>query len=336
VVDVNGGVAISADGRFVAFGSAASNLVPADTNGAQDIFVRDRLRGKTRLVSVNRAGKPANGPSLHPALSPDGRFVAFASGANDLVAGDGNTGTDIFLRDLKSGKTRRMSVKSSGGEADGACFRPSVTPAGDKVVFECTSVLVPGDSNGQMDVFLRDVAHRRTSLISVSRSGGAGDEGGFSGAQPSISPNGRMVVFNSAANDLVAGDGGDGFDAFVRNLRTQKTRRLSLSPSVSSGNGGTGLTTISPDGVWVAFESDASNLVAGDTNASTDVFLRRLARGPIRRFSVSSAGRQGDVFSEHPSLSNGGRTAAFDSLATNLSGADGSPFVDVFARRLRR
>jgi Tol biopolymer transport system component len=147
---------ISASGRFVAFESTASNLVPGDGNGTSDVFVRDRKRGKTRRASLSSAGAEGNGSSHSASISADGRFVAFYSFASNLVAGDGNGFFDVFVRDRKSGKTRRVSVRSNGAEGNDHSFNPSISADGRFVAFDSgASNLVGGDGNGVFDVFVR-------------------------------------------------------------------------------------------------------------------------------------------------------------------------------------
>jgi Tol biopolymer transport system component len=148
---------ISADGRYVAFDSGASNLVPGDSNNAQDVFVRDRENGTTERVSLASDGAEGNSASGEPSLSADGRYVAFASFASNFASGDGNGTRDIFVRDRESGTTERVSVASNGGEANGRSDAPSMSAGGRYVAFESIATnLVPGDSNIARDVFLHD------------------------------------------------------------------------------------------------------------------------------------------------------------------------------------
>src|SRR3989440_488453 len=151
------GPSISADGRFVAFYSSAANLVGSDTNGVRDVFVRDRKTGKTTRVSVDSHGAQGNGDSEGPSISADGRFVAFLSSASNLVGGDTNGVRDVFVRDRKTGKTRRVSVDSHGAQGKGASFVPSISANGRFVAFSSVANnLVGGDTNTASDVFVRD------------------------------------------------------------------------------------------------------------------------------------------------------------------------------------
>ncbi|MDP9226624.1 MAG: hypothetical protein M3P18_22850 [Actinomycetota bacterium] len=322
--------AISADGRFVAFSSFASNLVAGDTNGAGDIFVRDVLAGVTRRVSVGSAGRPANAPSFSPAISADGLFVAFTSFASNLVPGDTNESGDTFVRDLLAGVTRRVSVGPGGRQSNGSSgdFPPSISANGRFVAFDSfASNLVPGDT-GWGDVFVRDRLAGVTRRVSVNRAGGQAD--GPSDT-PAISADGRFVAFVSFASDLVSGDTNATGDVFVRDLVAGVTRRASVGSHGQADNFSFS-PAISGDGRFVAFSSDASNLVPGDTNATGDIFVRDRLAGGTRRASVGAAGQQANEFSIFPAISTDGRHVAFLSYASNLVPGDTNATGDVFVR----
>jgi Tol biopolymer transport system component len=310
---------ISADRRFVAFRSYATNLVGGDTNGAADVFVRDRRTGKTRRVSLNSAGAEGDGSSYNPSISADGRFVGFQSDATNLVGGDANGASDVFVRDRRTGKTRRVSVSSPGGEGNGGSYDPSISADGRFVAFNSdASNLVGGDTNGATDVFVRDRKTGKTRRVSVSSAGGEGNDASYS---PSISADGRFVAFQSFASNLVGGDTNGFTDVFVRNRKTGKTRRVSVSSAGAEGDGGSYHPSISADGRFVALVSSATNLVGGDTNGFSDVFLRNRRRQRTTRVSVSSAGAQGNSGSfliDPLVVSADGRFVAFISNATNL------------------
>jgi len=214
---------ISADGRYVAFVSCASNLVPGDTNWAWDIFVHDRLTGVTERVSVSSAGEQGDGDSGYPSISAEGRYVAFESGAYNLVPGDTNWTCDIFVHDRLTGTTERVSVSSEGHEGNGNSSLPFHTADGRYVnadgryvaSYSEASNLVPGDTNGIGDVFVRDRLTGTTERVSVSSDGEEGDSNsGWWG--PSISADGRYVAFQSCAYNLVPGDTKGWEDVFVR------------------------------------------------------------------------------------------------------------------------
>src|SRR6476661_6127709 len=266
---------ISADGRFVAFASF-SNLVPEDTNNQSDIFVRDLSTNTTTRVSVDSAGNQGNSDSNNSAISADGRFVAFQSYASNLVPGDTNNRFEIFVRDLSTNTTTRVSVDSAGNPGNSDSSSPSISADGRFVAFESqASNLVPGDTNNffnQAKIFVRDLSTNTTTRVSVNSAGIQGDENSFN---PSISADGRFVAFSSAASNLVPGDTNNKQDIFVRDLSTNTITRVSVDSAGDRGQYDDALfgPLISADGRFVAFSSGASNLVPGDTNNATDVFV---------------------------------------------------------------
>jgi Tol biopolymer transport system component len=324
---------ISADGRILAFESSSTNLVPGDTNGWQDIFVRDRQSGVTERVSVHSSGAEGNDQSYAPSISADGRTVAFESYASTLVDGDTNGVPDIFVRDRLLGTTERVSLASSGGQADDSSFDPSISADGRYVAFESLATnLVSGDTNGCFDVFVRDRLFGTTERVSVDSSGAQGDGNSGYDSFLSISADGRYVAFQSVATNLVGGDTNGVPDVFVRDRLFGTTERVSVDSSGTQGDDNSGVPSISADGRTVAFYSAATNLVGGDTNGSWDVFVRDRQLGTTERVSVSSSGAQGNGFSFTPSISADGRTVAFGSIATDLVGGDTNGTYDVFAR----
>lgn len=244
---------VSADGRFVAFQSSATNLVAGDTNGATtDIFVRDLASGTTTLLTSG-----GNNASSAPSISADGRFVAFQSNASNLAAGDSNGAiSDIFVRDLIAGTT---TLLTPGGNGSGSSA-PSISANGRYVAFQSdSSNLVAGDAGTLSDIFVRDLVTGTTTLVTLGGNGAS--------VTPSISADGRYVTFTSSASNLVAGDTNGRDDIFVHDLITGATALLTPGSNADSLN-----PSISADGRYVTFTSVASNLVAGDTNAASDVF----------------------------------------------------------------
>lgn len=362
--------AISADGRYVAFRSEATDLVPGGTSHGQ-IFVHDRQTGQTTLASSNAAGQWAGSiNSVGPAISGDGRYVAFrtnatnldpgwsgfvvyrkdrqtgqisgvAHGANPSLSGDGryvaftsddatlvpndtNGAYDVFRRDMQTGTTTRVSVTSSGGQAVLGAYvsGPSaISSDGRYVTFTSESNLVPNDVNGLADVFVRDVETGQTVLVSVDSSGVQGN--GISGYSASISGDGRHVAFGSHASNLVPNDTNGDLDLFARDIQAGVTRRVSVS---SAGAEATCCnqpdSSISGDGRLVAFFSAASNLVPNDTNAANDIFLHDVQTGQTTRASVNSYGVQANGTSYAPSISADGRCVTFWSYASNLVPGD--------------
>jgi hypothetical protein len=322
--------AVSQDGRYVAFDSTATNI-GLDTNAASDVFVHDRKTGKTRRVSVRSNGLQGNGASQVPDISNSGRFVTFLSGASNLVAGDTNGTLDVFVHDRKTGKTTRVSTRSNGDQANGSSLYPKISADGRFVAFESSATnLVPGDGNGVSDVFVKDRKTGKTRRVSV-RSNGA--QGNNVSLYSDISPNGRYVTFTSVATNLVNGDTNAQIDVFLHDRKNGKTKRSSVGPA-GEGNGGSLLSTVSNNGL-VAFASQATNFVGGDTNAAYDIFVRNASANNIRRVSISTAGAQGNGQSPttwRPEISGSGRYVAFESSSTNLVANDTNGTGDVFVR----
>ena len=278
---------ISADGRFVAFAAWARNLAPGDTNGFGDVFVHDRGTGVTERLSVDGAGTEANDTIHQPAISADGRFVAFVSAATNLVPGDTNGQSDVFVHDRQTRTTERVSVASAGIEGHGWSDRPAISANGRFVAFVSAAPdLVPGDTNGQADVFVHDRQVRTTERVSVDSAGHESD--GWSD-RPSISAGGRFVAFCTFATNLVAGDTNGQWDEFVHDRRTGATERVSVDNAGTEANASSHGPSISAGGRFVVFASDATNLVPGDTNGVRDVFVRD--RGEASGESAMSARR---------------------------------------------
>lgn len=274
---------ISADGRYVVFASAASNLVPGDTNGKTDVFLYDRLRATVARVSVSTSGRQANGNSSNPRISADGRYVCFSSAATNLVRGDRNRVQDVFVRDLLRGRTERVTLSSTGKEQNAALAPPfaqvcDLSADGRYVVFDSDATnLVRGDVNGRTDVFLRDRARRRTILVSRTVSDGLGLSDSFN---PAISGDGRTVVFQSFAENL-APPFASREHVYVRGVGSGGTATLdepAAGPFEEFWR--TPLyvqPAIAQDGTVAAFESRHSTIVAGDANGVADVFVRSVA-----------------------------------------------------------
>jgi Tol biopolymer transport system component len=392
-----GPLAISSDGRFVAFASRASNLVADDTNGACDVFIRDRLDGVTERVSVSSWETQGNrGSCVGIALSADARYVAFGSKASNLIRRDTNGTPDVFVRDRELGRTHRVSVRSDGRQGNGRSTHPALSADGQLVAFESFAPLVPGDSAFVEDVYVRNRGTGKTRRVSVSSRGVPAADTSFDAA---ISGDGRVVAFVSRAQNLVRPDGNfDGTDVFVHVLATGKTRRVSVDsdedqllgcsdgagsfgPSLDADgsrvlftyivdcvNGnvmlrdrtegttqqldrGMGNTTpdrssfgggISADGGFVVMSSTSTNLVPGDTNgdpdadpfdpSGQDIFVVDVLTAAITRVSVSDAGAQANGVSAGGVISGDGTFVTFVSTATNLVAGDTNGTTDVFGR----
>ncbi len=308
--------AISGDGRYVAFSSQATNLVPGDTNGWLDIFIYDTQTMTMERVNVSSSGVQTNAPSWSPSLSDDGSRIAFESTASNLVTGDTNGKRDVFIRDRSLGLTGRFSLSQNGDQADGDSFHCSLTRDGSKLAFATDATnLFPNDTNGVRDVVWREIVPG-TRLVSQKSDGTLGDgPSTFS----STSEDGLFVVFQSTATNLVDNDTNGCSDIFLRDVANDTTTRISVGPGAVQANGASYAPSISADGSFVAYHSEANNLVAGDTNNLTDVFLYEVATGLTTRQDVSSTGVQSNYGpSTNPSLSEDGTYVAFCSRALNL------------------
>jgi len=320
--------AISADGRYVAFYSDASNLVSGDTNGARDVFVRDLQTSETTRVSVSSSGAEANGDSFAPALSSDGRYVAFSSAATNLVDGDTNDANDIFIRDRQANTTTRASVGYDGSQANGGSDQPSLSGDGRLVAFtSVASNIVNGDANNLRDAFVYDRQTGTAQDVSVSTAGVQGD---LESATPELSANGKFVAYSSFADNLIADDENEGNDIFVRDLTANTTERVSEFTGDYEAEGDSQRPSISADGRYVAFDSDDWDLVWGDTNDTFDVFVNDRATTVTTRVSVDDSGTQSNGDSFRPSISADGRYVAYYSEASNLVSGDANGSTDVF------
>jgi archaellum component FlaF (FlaF/FlaG flagellin family) len=374
---------ISADGRFVAFYSLNTYLVPGDTNDFYNIFVHDQLSGVTKCITNSYEGEQSNGRSLYPTISADGRFVAFISVATNLVPEEPSHHPDnLFAKTVRTIKDifngRRMysdnwvlyvydqvtgitdliaettyaslhsSLSTDGrflayGTGSGihvldrirgvsehvlksfASFTPSISADGRFVAFSSLdSNLVTGDTNIVSDVFVYDRVSDIVKRISISSSG---IEGNDESRYPAISADGRYVAFSSAASNLVPGDTNGFLDIFVHDRVTSKTERVSVSSKGRQGNNEAlwpDKISISADGRFVAFASHASNLVPGDTNSVLDIFVHDRLIGATERVSISSEGQQSNGSSITPSISANGRFVASQSGIMNLTPWDSS------------
>lgn len=344
----NNALSVSANGRYVAFVSEATNLAANDNNDAIDVFVRDRLTGQTILVSVNAAGTgTADGFSRAPTITPDGRFVVFISAASNLVTDDAALliHEDVYIRDLQLGTTKLVSRNFAGtGRGNGASgwFDPlGISDDGRHVVFtsSATDLTAIPDSNDQQDVFVRDLQTNTTKLVSVNKNGaGSGNNASNVGV---ITPNGRFVAFISQARDLTAIDTPFG-QVFIRDLQTNTTKLVTPNFSgTGASNGGADPASernlaISNDGRFVAFMSDSSNLVPNDTGSTRDVFVRDTQLETTFMVNVAKDGLP-------PTTGNSGRFAmtpdgryvTFVSGSDTLVDNDSNQQQDVFVRDLQ-
>jgi len=301
--------------------------VPGFTASTVTASAAPTVRHATTRASVATRGTQGNGQSAGPAISANGRYIAFTSEGTNLVAGDTNDAQDVFVRDRITGATTRVSISTRGTQADSSSFGPAaISASGRYIAFSSSATnLVAGTTGG---VFVRDRVAGTTTLVSVATSGAKAV-----GGEPAISADGRYVAFISEASNLVAGDTNERPDVFVRDRISRTTTRATVATDGTQANGDSfGPAAISADGRYVAFGSNASNLVAGDTNERPDVFVRDRVRGTTTRASVATDGTQGSLNSLQPSISANGRYIAFGSIASNLVAGDTNGIVDVFVR----
>ncbi|MGH9459946.1 MAG: Ig-like domain-containing protein, partial [Vicinamibacteria bacterium] len=279
---------------------------------------------------MSRGGEQANGSSHNASMSADGRYVAFESQARNLVAGDTNGRSDIFVHDRESGETTRVSVSGDGMQADRDSTDPSMSGDGRFVTFASEARnLVTGDTNREQDVFTHDRQTGKTMRVSVSSRGTEGDDDSH---HPSISGDGRYVAFASEARNLVAGDMNRRLDIFIHDRETGETTRVSVSSAGAEGNGDSEAPAISADGGFIAFASRSGNLVPDDTNGNVDVFVHDRQTGETTRVSLGSNGGQANGDSSAPSISSSGRFVTFESVASRLVDGDDDETKDVFVR----
>ncbi|MBK8815692.1 MAG: PD40 domain-containing protein [Methylococcaceae bacterium] len=337
-VDSNGGQgnresyfpSISANGRWVAFFSGASNLVAGDTNGPfGDIFVHDRVTHETERVSVNSNGQQASFGSYEPSISADGRWVAFISADDNLVAGDTNGTYDVFVHDRLLKRTSLVSANSNGVKGNSYSMGPRLSADGRWVTFWSNSDnLVNGDTNGVDDIFLHDRFNHETSRVSINTNGEQADVQSYA---PSISANGRWVAFQSGASNLVAGEDNNPWeDIFVHDRVTHETTRVNVDSNGVQGFREHGYPSISADGRWVVFQSWATNLVIGDNNDAWDIFVHDRRNHETTLASVNFNGMQGNSWNQYPSISANGREVTFVSDSSNMVSGDTNDATDIF------
>jgi hypothetical protein len=268
-----GGVSsISADGRYVAY------LSMDNPNFQFRLFVRDRTTDTDTPITVSTSGGEPDGNSLltSSSISGNGRYVAFSSSATNLIQNDTNGVEDVFVYDLQTDEVNRISLALNGGQANGTSYGGSISTNGRYVAFiSAASNLVSGDTNGVTDVFVRDLQTSMTTRVSINNSGVQANQ---ASDYVSLSGNGNFVAFRSSATNLVPSDTNGAKDSFVYDRSLGQIRRVSVSSTDTQANGdtpgdGRGQIAISADGKYVAFSSEATNLVSNDTNGTRDVFV---------------------------------------------------------------
>jgi Tol biopolymer transport system component len=324
--------AVSGDGRYVAFESSASTLVQNDTNDITDIFVFDRQAGQTSRVSIDSAGAEGDSGSTSAAVSADGRYVAFQSQAQNLVAADTNNAGDIFVHDRQTGQTTRVSVSSSGAEAQGASNDPAISADGRFVAFVSDAAnLVAGNTGGHRNVFLHDRKTNQTQTILISAGSGGTSANGESDS-PAISADGSTIAFRSDATNLL-GTGNDtnsASDIFVYDRSTGQISRVSVTSGGAQAQGESTSPAISADGRSIVFASTAGNLTTTNTGGFRNIYLRDRQTGQTIWVSQAIDGSAPNADSDTPTISGDGSSIAFLSSADNLVGYDAKATQDVF------
>ncbi len=329
---IDGGAVFSPDGTKVLFHSDASDLVAGDTNGIRDLFVKDLLTGATMRVDTDSAGHQADRPLeayANEAFSSDGDHVVFSSHAGNLVPDDTNGVVDVFLKNLVTGETTRIDTDSAGQESHAGGADGSLSPDGTKLVFvSADSALVPGDTNHAVDLFVKDLGTGALTRISTDANGAEAD-GQFYG-EPVFSSDGTKVMFTSDADNLVAGDTNNAYDLFVKDLRDGTVTCVTSDSDGHPATGRSDHASFSPDGNAVVFRSDASDLVANDTNGTSDIFVKDLLTGQTTRVSNALNGEEGNGYAFDPAFSPDGHHIAFASDAEHLVPGDTNHTTDVF------
>lgn len=320
---------VSDDGRYVAFSSTASNLVPGDTNGFADVFLRDMLLGTTALVTrTPQGGVAPGGPAAYPTISSDGSRVAFESPGRGLVPVDTNLNVDVFVYERATGAVTLVSQTPGGQPGDRSSGRPHISPDGGWVAFQSDAGnLGPADPNGFSDVYVRELA-TGTTLRLEGPSGSLNSPA----SAPRISQGGAHVAFKTGATNVLAGGNVNGIHIVRWERATGVMAIASVDASGAPVFGTSDDPEISYDGQWVAFRSFLSGLVPGDTNGQEDVFVRRMDQGWTERVSVAGGLGQLSSASRTPSLSGSGRFTAFTSNASGVVAGDNNQATDVFLR----
>jgi hypothetical protein len=322
--DVSADPSVSADGNLVVFSSLASNLVTGDTNGVLDAYAWNRSAGTVTLASADANGNQFDTPSTDAKISPNGRYIAFDNGG------------DVYVKDLQTGALERISQPNSdpAGEPDQPAYADGVTSSG-LVVFESKATnLVTGDTNGTSDVFVRQLQDAPIQQVSVSSDDVGGAEGNADSYAGTASDDGQYVVFASRASNLAANSTNGQAGIFIRDLATRTTTLVSGPSGGGQADGDASFPSISSNGQLVAFNSDATNLAAGNPSGYQQVYVWNLDTGALERASQTNDGTAGNGDSTEPALSGDGSRVAFRSIATNLATGDTNGADDVFVQDL--
>lgn len=325
--------ALSGDGRLVVFTSQADNLVTGDTNGVADVFVKDLVTGEIVRASTDSNGVQGNATSTRASISEDGRYVVFESVSTNLVAGDTNGKTDVFLKDLQTGETTRVSIDKNGAEGDEDSDKAKISANGRYVVFNSrATTLLAADGDTQSDIYLKDLRTGRLSLISTAANGVKANGASY---DPSISADGRYIAFDSFGDNLGPVDGNGDVDVYVKDRRTGAVMLASSDDEGIASDTYAESSMISANGRYVVFGSDASNLVDLPDNGEFDLYVKDLRTGGIVRANLDHNGGEaaGGFGFGRPSISADGRFVVFSSDSTELqNSSDPHGLYDVFLK----
>jgi hypothetical protein len=314
--------------RYLVFHTSEALDPVNDTNGINDVYLRDLLTGRVTLVSKTSAGLAGNGPSSYATISSDGKRIAYQSLASDLVTGDSNGKSDVFLYTRVGQVTTRVSLTASNGQANDDSSFPALSSNGSFLAFVSKADLTGVGTAGIQNLYLRKVDGSSTKLFSRGSGTGANAHVYF----PVMSSDSRFIAYTSSASNLVAGDSNGTSDVFLYDRATGLTQRVSVDSAGGQADGSSSMPSVSDDGNVIAFESKATNLVAGDSNGLRDLFVRNRSAGTTTRVSVDANGAQPNGISYHATLTRDGNRVAFASQASNLVAGDTNNVADVFQR----
>jgi hypothetical protein len=318
---------VSPNGRYLTFSSSAANLPGTDAGNITQVFLRDRRTDNVRLISRTTAGDPADDTSEDSSVSANGRRIVFESEAGNLPSGV--AGADqVYVRDLDTGRTKLVSKTSGGDPANDESFDAAISARGRFVIFESLATNLPG---GSLDtqVYVHDLKRGKTKLVSRASGGATADNTSGDG---SISANGRIVTFESSADNLPGALGTGDFQAYARDLKRGRTKLVSKTTAGTPADSDSHDALLSDNGRYVGFNSDSSNL-PGANPGFDQAYLHDRKTGRTKLVSRTSAGDPATGgFSQNPYPINSGRVVVFESDATNLPG----DFTQIYLRNLKR
>jgi hypothetical protein len=323
---------LSDDGNIVAFRSQSKNLDPHDTDGKDDVYVKNLATGDITLASTRKDGVKSNKPSEQATISADGSVVAFQSKATNLDGRDVDDHWDVYVKNLVTGDLTLVSTATDGTKGNGDSDEPEISPDGTMVAFRTKSTnLTTADTDAIPDVYVKDLATGVTTLVSTDPSG---VKGNAQSGRPSMSTDGSIIAFRSQATNLLAADRDSAFDIYVKTLASGTLALASSSATGANGNGSSTTPMLSADGDVVAFRTTATNLVAGDTDTTWDIDVKDLTTGAVTLASATATGTKSNGESVNPSLSADGTAVAFGTFATNLDVRDTDVYQDAYIKFL--